>query len=179
MPSLPEMLSDMAAFFEAGGPLLWAIFAVSLVLWFLIVERYLYLRTLYPRQLQEVLSAWRGRTDQSSWFAHKIRAAWAHQLGLRLNGPLALIRSLISVCPLLGLLGTVTGMISVFDTMAALGNSNPRAMATGISMATIPTMAGLVAALPAFFLSVRLRQRVRLEQQRILDLLRDYGGDPA
>ncbi len=54
---------------------------------------------------------------------------------------------LVAICPMLGLLGTVTGMISVFDVMATQGSSQPRLMASGISLATLPTMAGMVAAL--------------------------------
>ena len=50
------------------------------------------------------------------------------------------IPTLIALLPLLGLLGTVTGMIQVFDVMASLGSGNPRAMANGVSAATIPTM---------------------------------------
>ena len=44
-------------------------------------------------------------------------------------------------------MGTVTGMINVFDVMGLVGNSNTRLMASGISLATIPTMAGMVASL--------------------------------
>ena len=54
------------------------------------------------------------------------------------------IKGLVALCPLLGLLGTVTGMIEVFDVMAYTGTGNPRAMASGVSKATLPTMTGLV-----------------------------------
>jgi biopolymer transport protein ExbB len=43
----------------------------------------------------------------------------------------------------LGLLGTVTGMIQVFDVVAVLGTGNARALASGITMATLPTMVGM------------------------------------
>ena len=68
-------------------------------------------------------------------------------------------------------------MISVFDVMAVLGTDNARAMSAGISMATIPTMAGLVVALSGLFFSARLRQLTALERQRVADLLREYDGE--
>ncbi len=179
MLPVPEYLDLMYDFFDAGGFVLWVIVAVCLLLWSLIIERYLYLRRVYPEDLRKVMSAWRTRTDQASWFAQQIRLAMIADIATRLTRSLAMIRSLIAICPLLGLLGTVTGMISVFDVMAVLGTDNARAMATGISMATIPTMAGLVVALSGLFFSSRLRQQVQLEKQRAADLLRDYGGDPA
>ena len=50
-------------------------------------------------------------------------------------------------------------MIEVFDVMAAAGSGNPRAMASGVSRATIPTMAGMVAALSGLYFSARLSRR--------------------
>ena len=58
--------------------------------------------------------------------------------------------------PLLGLLGTVTGMIEVFEVMAISGSGNPRSMAAGVSKATIPTMAGMVVALSGVIASTLL-----------------------
>ncbi len=50
---------------------------------------------------------------------------------------------LVPMCPLLGLIGTVSGMLSVFDSMAALGSADARSMATGVSEAMICTLTGL------------------------------------
>jgi len=82
-----------------------------------------------------------------------------------------LIKTLVAMCPLIGLLGTVTGMIGVFETMAAQGTSNPRLMAAGISMATIPTMAGMVAALSGVFFSSRLEAKVKIAREKLVDSL--------
>ena len=57
---------------------------------------------------------------------------------------------------MLGLLGTVTGMIEVFDVMAISGSGNARGMAGGVSQATLPTMAGMVAALSGMIFSIQL-----------------------
>jgi biopolymer transport protein ExbB len=96
------------------------------------------------------------------------------ELSEKLNHSLAYIKTLVAICPLLGLLGTVTGMINVFDVMALAGNGNPRAMASGVSMATIPTMAGMVAALSGLYFIHQLQRFARIEAQKAADhLVRD------
>ena len=82
-----------------------------------------------------------------------------------------LIKTTIAMCPLIGLLGTVTGMITVFETMATQGTGNPRLMADGISMATIPTMAGMVAALSGMFFATRLESKVKRARDKLVDSL--------
>ena len=85
---------------------------------------------------------------------------------------LPMVRVLIALCPLLGLLGTVSGMIQVFDVMALSGNGNPRAMAAGVSRSTVPTMAGMVIAISGLFCLARLDQQSRRALQRLSDRLR-------
>ena len=70
---------------------------------------------------------------------------------------------------MLGLLGTVTGMIEVFDVMAISGSGNTRAMASGVSKATIPTMAGMVAALSGMFLISQIERFAHNEAERVAD----------
>jgi biopolymer transport protein ExbB len=82
-----------------------------------------------------------------------------------------MIKTLMAILPLLGLLGTVTGMILVFDVMAFAGTGNARLMAGGVSAATIPTMSGLVAALSGLYLATYLERRAGKEVQRFEELL--------
>ncbi len=77
----------------------------------------------------------------------------------------------MTLLPLLGLLGTVTGMIQVFNVMASAGTTNPRLMAAGVSAATIPTMSGLVAAISGLWFAVYYSRRWRHERRRIEELL--------
>lgn len=68
--------------------------------------------------------------------------------------------------PLLGLLGTVTGMVATFDVITLYGNQNPVLMADGISEALISTQSGLLIAFPLTLLKQRLDERIeRLIQQ--------------
>jgi biopolymer transport protein ExbB len=110
-----------------------------------------------------------SRDDQVSWRAHRIRELWISEASVDLNHSIKLINTLVALCPLLGLLGTVTGMIEVFDVMATAGNSNARAMAAGVSKATIPTMAGMVAALSGLYFSVQLQKFAKDESHKLAD----------
>ena len=171
----PDFLEQMLQFMERGGVVLWGIFVVSLVLWCLIIERYVYLGLTHPRHVKQLVANWQARADMRSWLARKIRESMLSEISLRLTRSLSMIKALVAVCPLLGLLGTVTGMIHVFDVMAIQGSDNARAMAAGVSMATTPTMAGMVVALSGLFFSSRLQQRVGLERQKAADLLYAIG----
>ena len=109
------------------------------------------------------------RDETHSWHAHRIREAWVSQAKQDLNARMLIIKTLVAICPMIGLLGTVTGMISVFDVMAVQGTSNARLMAAGISMATMPTMAGMVAALSGVFFSTRLDSKMRISLEKLKD----------
>ena len=81
-----------------------------------------------------------------------------------------LIKLLAAVAPLLGLLGTVTGMIATFQAITLFGTGDPKLMAGGISQALVTTVQGLVAAIPLLFMHGMLASRSKaliqlLEQQ--------------
>ena len=93
--------------------------------------------------------------------------------------------TIAGISPLLGLLGTVVGMIQVFSTIVAQGVGNPGELAGGISQALITTAAGLTVAIPAYFFYRYFRGRVAayvvsMEQQAMelieaLDRRRERG----
>lgn len=157
---------------NTGGDILWGILLVSLLLWTLILERYWFFRRIYPRQFSGWVSEWNGRKERMSWGAHRIREAMISQANCQLKQTLPVIQTLIAICPLMGLLGTVTGMIGVFDVMALKGTSDARAMASGVFQATVPTMAGMVVALSGMYFNARFGQVVRVETERLADALR-------
>jgi len=165
------VLERIGDFIAAGGDVLKLIFVVTMAMWTLIIERQWYFRLQYRKEARRVVEAWAARTDQLSWHAHQIRDLWIAEKSVDLNRWLPFIQTLVAVCPLLGLLGTVTGMIEVFDVMAAAGNSNPRAMASGVTKATIPTMAGLLAALSGLYFSVQLKRFAQDETDKLSEQL--------
>lgn len=172
---LPHQLLDtwnfVRDFLEAGGDILWWIAVVTFVMWTLILERFWYMRTTYRRLAERITADWRARRDTTSWYAHQIRRAVISRTSIQLNSGIPMIKTLVALCPLLGLLGTVTGMVEVFDVMGLSGGGNPRAMASGVAHATIPTLAGMTAALSGLILSVQLDRQARAEAERLADHL--------
>jgi len=94
---------------------------------------------------------------------------------IELHRKLTKIRDLIGVmvtlCPLLGLLGTVTGMIEVFNILAVTGGGDAKSMAAGVSRATIPTMAGMVAAISGVFGTTLVTRIAERENHLVEDQL--------
>lgn len=158
-------------FLETGGQVLWAILAVTILLWTLIVERLYFFRTAVPRIIERCMREWQARADKTSWHSQKIREMLISEFRIEVRKYLKIIQVLMVLLPLLGLLGTVTGMIQVFNVMAVAGTSNARLMAAGVSAATIPTMAGLVAALSGLYFAASLQRRARDKIQLLEDSL--------
>ncbi len=156
-------------FMHRGGPVLWWLALAVGLFWLIVFERLIYLYFSFPKRRHLWVSLWQKRTDRHSWFARQQRAAWLAQANSELFQYMNLLKVLVTLFPMIGLLGTVTGMISVFDVLEAQGSAQPRLMATGISMATLPTMAGMVAALAGMFTYSRL---VKLNESRALHLER-------
>ncbi len=168
---------DVQAFLETGGGVLLVIGGITLTMWTLLIERFYFFSRVFPKLSENTQSQWDSRSDHSSWDAHQIRRLLVSELRMKLEEGLPYIRVLVALCPLLGLLGTVTGMIEVFDVMAVAGSGNAKAMAGGVSKATIPTMAGMVAALSGLVLSARLEQFAADEGDRVADRLGiEHGG---
>jgi len=168
---LMELWESIRDFLATGGDVLYIVMGVLFLMWVLMIERYWYLTGAFPKLRNEIIANWDARKDTTSWYAHRIREAWISEANDKLNARILLIKTCVALCPLVGLLGTVTGMIAVFEIMAVQGTGNPRLMASGISMATIPTMAGMVAALSGMFFATRLESKVRRAKERLVDSL--------
>ncbi|MDN3555688.1 MotA/TolQ/ExbB proton channel family protein [Halomonas maura] len=79
----------------------------------------------------------------------------------RLERGQGLVKMLAAVAPLLGLLGTVTGMIVTFQSITVFGTGDPQLMAGGISQALVTTVLGLITAVPLLFAHTALSSRSR------------------
>jgi biopolymer transport protein ExbB len=169
-----EAVGSIRGFIELGGNVLWGIMFVLFMMWTLILERLWYLYRVYPARKRAVVSEWEERADTTSWYAKRIRESLVSEASLALKRNVGVIKALIAICPLLGLLGTVTGMIAVFDVMTYSGGGNARAMAGGVSMATVPTMAGMVAALSGVYFGTWLEHKAQTETEKLEDLLQHH-----
>jgi len=169
-----EAIAAIRSFMELGGDVLWGIMFVLFLMWTLILERFWYLYRIHPGRREQIMRNWESRADTKSWYARQIRDGMISEASLALRNNIGLIKALIAICPLLGLLGTVTGMITVFDVMTYSGGGNARAMAAGVSMATVPTMAGMVAALSGVYFGTWLEHKANTESAKLEDLLQHH-----
>ena len=149
-----------ATLFEQGGFVLMVILAASIYLWFLLVERYWCHRSQLPQVRQRLLSQWAAESD-GPLTARRIQRIKALVADLRAEADknMLALNALVAILPLLGLLGTVSGMIKVFEVMTIFGSGNTRGMASGISEALVTTMAGLFTALSGLFFVSDLERR--------------------
>ena len=166
-----DAIEAIRDFMELGGPVLRWLAVTIFVMWVLILERLLYFRTTMKQMAADTYDAWEARSERRSWNAHQIREAMISRFALATNQSISFIQTLVALCPLLGLLGTVTGMIKVFEVMAVSGSGNVRAMAAGVSQATVPTMAGMVGALSGVLLVTLLSRRAEREIEFLEDSL--------
>lgn len=141
---------------ELGGDILLLIIMLAAIMWALIIERLVFFKWIMPTKQHIASHLWSQRTDQHSWFAQQYRTLLIHRVSRNANRNLDIIRTMVKVCPLLGLLGTVLGMLEIFDALAVTGNNSARATAGGVSKATVSTMAGMVVAISGLMISNHL-----------------------
>jgi biopolymer transport protein ExbB len=169
-----DAVGSIRGFLELGGDVLYGIMFVLFLMWTFIIERLWYFYRIHPGAKRSIVANWEARADTTSWYAKRIREEMISQTSIALKSNVGLIKALIAICPLLGLMGTVTGMVSVFDVMTYAGTSNARAMAAGVSMATVPTMAGMVAALSGVYFGTWLEHKANTETEKLGDLLQAH-----
>jgi biopolymer transport protein ExbB len=168
---MSELTISFLDFMDRGGMVLWAILGLAIVLAWMILERFWFFTMELPSTVAARSSEWKQRSDHTSWYAARQRRQIISELDCHMSENLRVIPVLIALLPMFGLLGTVTGMIQVFDVMASMGSGNPRAMANGVSAATIPTMAGMVVALIALPFATRLDRQYKKQLRTVNELI--------
>ena len=171
-----DAFNRLLQFMDAGGWVLWVIAAVTFLMWSIIIERAWYFHTGLRRDIDEAIARWTARPERDSWQSLSIRRLLISRIALDIRHNLPLVKTLVALCPLLGLLGTVTGMIDVFNVLSVTGGGDARAMAEGVARATIPTMAGMVAALAGVFADSYIERVALRETQLLEDHLIRSGG---
>ena len=161
----------VSRFMDMGGDVLWLIAILLFFMWTLIFERVWYLKSGWKKDVSKAIGTWEARDERKSWNAKQIREKLISESKMQLNQYLPVIKTLVALCPLLGLLGTVTGMIEVFNIMAVTGGGDAKSMAGGVSRATIPTMAGMVAAISGVFANTYVTRNAQRQSQFLEDNL--------
>jgi biopolymer transport protein ExbB len=177
-----------------GGPVMWPIFALAGAALLVVLLKWLsmaFIRRPSRKLVANLLEAVKGgnRADAIEEAgtiggpAGAMLQAGAEHLGeprelveevmfekmlstkLRLNGWLPFVAICATSAPLLGLLGTVTGIMNTFSLMTVFGTGDPKTLSSGISEALITTEYGLIVAIPSLLLHAFLSRRAR----RVLD----------
>ncbi len=168
------MLSDLvqsSSLFLAGGWVMVAILGLSVLMWILILDRYLFFFRRRSELVREAVAAWTAAEGGSPLLNRRLREALTASFRGRLGSWMITIHVITAVLPLLGLLGTVGGMIQTFEVMTVFGTGNVRGMADGISQALITTMAGLMTALAGMYFAGDLSNRIERETDRLREHL--------
>lgn len=169
MPEILKVHSAVFALIDEGGPFVAWIFASGVIMWAMILERYWYYWRVLPKQAKEMHEQWLARKDHSSWAARQIRQAMISRLNVAMTVGFPLMQCLVPLAPLLGLIGTVSGMLEVFDSMALRGSADARTMASGVSHAMICTMTGLAVSITGLYPVHYFRTRARRETELLAD----------
>lgn len=180
MSLLADTVKQAFDFFGSGGGVMYPLLLVSLVLWILIVKKSEELVTSRreERSVAECLASLAQKKIIGAKWQQAIMQNFLRLGGqgcgddlqlmeqltkgikTKMDGSVKAILVLAGVAPLLGLLGTVSGMITTFDVIAWFGTGNARAMASGISEALVTTQTGLVVAVPGLIIGNLLWRRV-------------------
>ena len=189
---MDDFFYQMTAYIRSGGVVMVPILCVSLVMWVLIFNRLFFLHRLYVKNIPRAMAGELVRDNH--WPEQRYKGANASlvraflsrrstvpdpnldenildetvmAMTASLDQYLALIAVLAAVAPLMGLLGTVVGMMETFDVITMFGTGNVRAMASGISVALVTTQTGLMISIPGLYMSGWLNRRASNLQHRI------------
>ena len=171
--AITEAFNTLRDFMSAGGSVLWLIAILAAFMWAIILERVWYFNSGHKEYMGELKSEWESISDHSSWKAQQIKDKLISQAKEAVNKHLPLINTCVALAPLFGLLGTVTGMIEVFQVMAFTGGGDARSMAGGVSKATLPTMAGMTTALSGVFATIYLNAARNREEGLIKEVIKN------
>jgi biopolymer transport protein ExbB len=186
----------MWEYFLRGGPVMWPLLACSLVSLTVIIERMLFWMATNRRSNEPLLNAVMALCESGDWEAIRLKtigtkdyaikiivtgilhrdfsmtkameSAAADQIN-RMRQFMGILDTMITVAPLLGIFGTVTGIVQSFDALGATGVERPAQVTAGIAEALITTIAGLGIAIPSvilynFFDGLCERAALRIEK---------------
>ncbi|MDD2390721.1 MAG: MotA/TolQ/ExbB proton channel family protein [Desulfobacterales bacterium] len=188
---LEQTLYRISENIQSGGMVMIPLMLVSVVMWVLIIHKAFYFKRLREKNITrktagEYVS--QNRAPDPNQYpgitSHFVREFINRRSGDRttdqfildetvmhivamLDRHLSAIGVLAGVAPLLGLLGTVMGMMTTFDIISVYGTGNAKAMAGGISEALITTQTGLLVAIPGIYMKTFLTRRAENLKQQI------------
>lgn len=189
-----DLIEIIYGYFRPGGILMIPIILVSVFIWILIIERVYHFMKLEQDDIDPSLVMEIFKDNKMSGLPEKgLRFRVIKNFLERRTGDKRLDQSILNLCamversylkrylsfigilasiaPLLGLLGTVTGMITTFNVISCSGTGNAKAMAEGISKALITTQGGLMVAVPGLYMGNFLNNHARRLENRLDELI--------
>ena len=151
------MLDDL---FTRGGPVLFLLFLLAFLIFTIFINKYSFLYFDRDLWLKDKFNDFINNNPPSMLSLKQVNSTFIAELSRVSNQNIKLLDGLIGMCPMIGLLGTVYGMIEVFEVLSFLGTGNPRAMSSGVAKATIPTMASMVITLFGLYFRQDLSYRI-------------------
>ncbi len=181
-----NLLIQTWSYLDSGGGVMWPLLGLSVWMWWLILLKVLDF-TAWRRQevpVEDVLAAEESPRG-APWQRHilglvlslegkghngdeaEVVDRLVRTVGRRIDKHIETILVLSKAAPLLGLLGTVCGMISTFEVIAVFGTGEAKSLAGGISEALITTQTGLLVAVPGLILGSLLQKRAEVIKARM------------
>lgn len=172
-----EIFYDALDYLNQGGYVLFPLIGISVWMWYLIAKK-LWILSYWARQgagktarqkgeARAVLAEFQAAKTQDPELDQQLLASLVQKRKNILEKHIQTIFVLAAIAPLLGLLGTVTGMIATFEAISRFGTGNARAFAAGISEALITTQIGLFVAVPGMLMGHIIRRRADKIQMRM------------
>ena len=146
--------------FIRGGPVLYLLFGLTLLIFILLVDKYLFIFVQSKSWVKKKFVDFLNSNPPDSTKYKFVEATLISNVKRKTASNIKFLDGLIGMTPMIGLLGTVYGMIEVFEVLSFMGTGNPRAMSSGVAKATIPTMAGMVISLFGLYFRQDLNQRM-------------------
>ena len=166
------MLNEL---FLRGGPVLYVLFFITLIIFYILIDKYRFIFFNSESWLKLKLSEFKKEFPPETTDYKLVESVLLASVSRESKTNIKMLEGLISMCPMIGLLGTVYGMIEVFEVLSFLGTGNPRAMSSGVAMATIPTMSGMVITLFGLYFYQDLNGRINSLSNNFKSSLKNEG----
>ena len=150
-------MHQITQFMSDGGPLMWPLLLLSLLLWYLLGKRFFMLQQSNVEEIdvktKASLSTLTGKEREN------LLQVFVWKQNTKLKTDRRIITTLINIAPLLGLLGTVCGMVNSFAALSGTITIAQTSVAAGISEALVSTQLGLLVAIPALCINILLNRK--------------------
>jgi len=158
-----------------GGPVLYLLFLLTLLIFVVLINKYYFVFVDKKYWYNNKLDRFCALYPPESIKLYNVEKTFLSEFRRDSMAGIKLLDGMIGMCPMIGLLGTVYGMIEVFEVLSFLGTGNPRAMSSGVAKATIPTMASMVITLFGLYFRQDLTYRINKTTEHMTLLIKQKG----